>query len=75
VFDVQRDAALAAIQPNEEAGLTVDKAVVGAREVALTGALDLDDIGAQVGEVARTNWRRHRVLECNDTDAFKWEHD
>ena len=71
MLHVERDAALAAVQPDEEAGLAVHEAVVGAGEVALARALDLDDIGAEVGQVAGADRRRHRVFERDDADAFE----
>ena len=45
--------------------------VVGAREVADAGTLDLDDARAEVGELARAERRRDRVLERDDRDAIE----
>ena len=75
VFQIKRDAALTAVQPNEEAGLTMHETVVSAGEVTLAGALDLDDIGAQVGEMAGAYRRRHSMFERDDADAFEGSHD
>ena len=71
MLQVERDAALAAIEPDEEAGLAVHEAVVVPREVALAWALHLDDIGAEVGQVPAADRRRHRVFEGDDADAFE----
>ena len=75
MLEVQRDAALAAIEPDEEAGLPVHEAVVGAGEVALAGPLHLDHVGAEVGQVAAADRRRHRVFQRDDADAFEGSHD
>ncbi len=71
VLQVERDAALAAVEPDEEARLAVHVAVIGAGEVALARALHLDDIGAKVGHVAAADGRRHRVFERDNTDTFQ----
>jgi hypothetical protein len=46
VLEIEGHAALAAVQPDKEAGLAVHESVVGPREVALPRALDFDDVGA-----------------------------
>ena len=74
MLQVERDAALAAIEPNEEAGLTVHVAVVVTREVALTRALHLDDIGTEIGHVTAADRCRHSVFEGDDADAFEGSH-
>lgn len=66
VLEVERDAALAAVQPGEPGRVAVDNAVVIAGEVALTAPLDFDDIGAEVGEMAGAERRRDRLLEADD---------
>ena len=75
MLQVQRDAALAAIEPDEEAGLAMHEAVVATREIALAGALHLDYVGAEVGQVAAADRRRHRVFQRDDADAFQGSHD
>ena len=75
LFHIQRDAALAAIEPDEEAGLTKHRAVVAAREIAVAWPLDLDHISAHVGEMAAADRCRHRVLQRDDTHALQWLHD
>ena len=74
VLDVERQALLAAVRPDEMRREPAHAAVVGAREVADAGALDLDDPGAEVGELARAERRRDRVLERDDGDAFEGKH-
>jgi len=71
MLQVERNAAFAAIEPNEEAGLAVHVAVVVTREVALTWAFHLDDIGTEVGHVPAADRRRHGVFEGDDADAFE----
>lgn len=48
--------------------------VVQAREVAAAGSLDLDDAGAEVGQLASAKRRRDSVLEGDDGHAFEWAH-
>jgi hypothetical protein len=48
--------------------------VIGAREVAHAGALDLDHAGAQVGQLARAERRGDRVFQGNDGDAIQGSH-
>jgi hypothetical protein len=69
VLEVERDAALAAVQPGEPGRLTVDDAVVVAGKVALTAAFDLDDVGAEVGEMARAKRRRDSLLEADNAQT------
>ena len=74
VLDVERQALLAAVRPDEMRREAAHAAVVGAREVADTRALDLDDPRAEVGELPRAERRRDRVLERDDGDAFEGKH-
>jgi len=50
-LQVKTDALFAAVEPHKVARLAEHGIVVAAREVAL-GTLDLDDAGAEVGELA-----------------------
>src|SRR5215831_2239700 len=75
MLHIQRDATLAAIEPDKEAGLVMNVAVVMACEITLAGALYLDDIGAKVGHVTTAQRRCHGVFERNNTDAFEGSHD
>ena len=52
----------------------VDVVVVFAGEVAAARPLDLDDVGAHVGEVAAAQGRRDGVLQRDDTHAFQRSH-
>ena len=69
---IERDAFLAAVQPNEIARLAVGNRVVAAREIAF-GALDLDDISAGIGQACGGKGSRHRLLDCDNLDAFQWK--
>jgi hypothetical protein len=69
MLEVQRQALLAAVAPHEVRAQAVDAGVVGAGEITHTRPLDLDDARALVGELARAEGRRHRVLERDDGDA------
>jgi hypothetical protein len=74
VLDVELDAFLAAIEPHQVAGLAVHRAVVLAGEVTDGRTLDLDDTGAEIGELAGGEGCRDRLLEGDDGDAFTWVH-
>jgi hypothetical protein len=74
MLQVERDAFLRAIRPHEVRREPVGAFVVGTREVAAAGPLHLDDARAQVGQLARAERRRDRVLEGDDGDAFQGFH-
>ena len=67
-LDVQLDRFLAPVQPHEVARLAVHRPVVAAGEVADTRPLDLDDPGAQVGQLPGGERRRDRLLQSDDHD-------
>src|SRR5438874_3357497 len=52
----------------------VDRCIVAACEVAAVGPLDLDDARPEVGEMARGERRRDRLLNGDDGDVFKRKH-
>ena len=70
-LQVERDALLAAVQPDEVARLPLHGRVVPAREVALPRPLDLDHPGAEVGQLARRERRGHRLLDGDDERALQ----
>ena len=47
----------------------MQRVVVPSREIAAVGALDLDDVGAQVRELARTEGRGDGLFERDDANA------
>ena len=71
MLEVERQAFLRAVGPDEVRGQAAHALVVAAREVADAGALDLDHARAEVGELARAERRRDRVLERDDGDAIE----
>ena len=48
---------------------SLDGGVVAAREIADDRPLDLDDPGAEVGQLARRERDRHRLLERENGDT------
>ena len=48
--------------------------VVAAGQVTTLDPLDLDDAGTEIGEVARGQRSRDRLLERDDGDAFQGQH-
>jgi hypothetical protein len=74
MLDVEREALLRAIGPDEMRRETVDALVVAAREIADAGPLDLDHPRAEIGELARGERRGDRVLERDDGDSFQRSH-
>ena len=74
MLHVEREAFLGAVGPDEVRRQAAHALVVAAGEVARAGALDLDDAGAEVGQLAGGEGRRDRVLQRDDGDAFEWLH-
>ena len=74
MLDVERQAFLGAVGPDEVRGEAAHARVVAAGEVADAGTLDLDDAGAEVGELARRERRGDRVLERDDGESLERLH-
>jgi hypothetical protein len=54
------------------AGQTLDEVVVTAGEVAAVHPLDLDDVGAELGQVPRAERGRDRLLDRDHQNAGEW---
>jgi len=71
-LEVEGEAALVAVREQEEDAHAVLEEV-GARPVALpqpaAGRLDLDDVGAEVGEELDARWPEQELGEGDDADA------
>src|SRR5882757_7130566 len=65
---VRRDALLAVVEVSEPAAAAVDQRRKGAVGIA-AGRLDLDDLGAEVGEQARRIGGRRQGADLDDADA------
>ena len=74
MLDVERQALLRAVGPDEVRGQAAHALVVAAREVADAGTLDLDDAGAEVGELAGGERRGDGVLAGDDGDSVQGLH-
>jgi hypothetical protein len=74
MLDVQGDASLASVEPDEEARLTVDEGVVVTGKISLAYPLYLDDLSPEVGHMTRADRCRNRMFECHDADAFERVH-
>ena len=74
MLDVERQAFLAAVGPDEVRRQPVHALVVAAREVARARPLDLDHTRAEIGKLARTKRRRDRVLEGDNEGSGKGQH-
>ena len=74
MLDVERQALLRAVGPDEMRREPAHALVVAAREIADAGALDLDDARAEVRELSRRERRGDRVLERDDGDAGQGSH-
>jgi hypothetical protein len=48
--------------------------VVAARRVAAARTLDLDDAGAELGELPRGEWAGDHLFQGDDGDAFERSH-
>jgi hypothetical protein len=69
VREVQLDTPFAAIEPNEIRGLAVDGGVILPREVTITRALELNNVGAKVCEMTRTKGSGNCLLERDHPHA------
>jgi hypothetical protein len=74
LLQVEREALLAAVRPDEVRAEAACAAVVAARLVAAAGAFDLDHARAQVGQLPGAERRRDDVLEREHGDAFERSH-
>ena len=71
VLQVERHAALVAVEHREAVGLVVDLRVEAARGVAVGEALDLDHVGAQIPEHHRAVGAGHHAGEVDHLHAFE----
>src|SRR5687767_9115780 len=71
--EIERDAAFSAVQPHEVGRLALHDGVVPPREIAAAGALDLYDVGTEVGEMPRAERPRDGLLERDHADAVERE--
>src|SRR6185503_21184575 len=74
VLEIEREALLRPVAPYEMRTQATHAFVVGAREVARAGTLDLDHPGAEIGELARAERRRNGVLERHDPHTVQRPH-
>jgi hypothetical protein len=74
MLEVEREAFLGPIDPDEMRRLPVHPRIVGAREISHAGALDLDHSGAEIGQLACAKRRRDGMFQRNDGDAFERAH-
>ena len=74
MLQVEREAFLGAVGPDEVGRLAADAGVVAARRIADAGAFDLDDAGAEIGELARAERRGDDVFEGDDGDSVQGTH-
>ena len=65
LLHIQHDAALPAIEPREIRRQSVQRTVVMPRRIALR-PLDLDHLRAHIGQLPRTERRRHGLLQRDD---------
>ena len=70
-FRSSGDGLLAAVAPDEVRGEPAGRRVVAAGEVAAVGPLDLDDAGAEIGELARGEGRRDGLFDGDDRDPVE----
>src|SRR5690606_8961536 len=71
LLDVQGQAFLGTVGPDEMRGQAIDTLVVAPGEVTGTGPLHLDHPGAEVGQLARAERRGDGVLEADHGDAVE----
>ena len=71
-LEVQRNASLVAVQRVEQNALSLDKWRRPPHVVAAVGFLDLDHVGAHVGEEHRAEGTRQQPGEVKDPDSAQW---
>jgi len=71
MFDIQRQAVLGAVQPDEIGRLTFDGLVIVARKIADLGPFDLDHPRTEVSELAGAERRGNGLFEGDDGDALQ----
>jgi hypothetical protein len=71
VLEVERDGLLGAVEPDEVARQPVHGGVVVPGEVSPAGSLDLDDAGAEIGELAGRERRGDGLLARHDDDPVE----
>ena len=70
MFHIKRQTLFRAIQPDEMGGLAIHGFVISPREVAHFRALDFDDAGAEIGELARGERNGDGLFQREDSDAL-----
>jgi hypothetical protein len=70
-LDVELDALLAPVEPDEVAGLAERGPVVAAGKVTAAGPFDLDDPRAEVGELTGGERGGHGLLEGDDSETVE----
>ena len=76
MFEIDLDAALVPVQADEVRRLAlVERRSPGARDVAVSGRFDLDDLGAVVAEHRRRKRSRQRVSQIQNRDVVERHHD
>src|SRR6185312_7359894 len=73
VGEIDDDGILAAVEPDEIAALPLRRYVVSAREIAL-GPLDLDDMGAGIGQPRTAERRSDRLFDGNHIYSLYPQH-
>ncbi len=68
-LEVEREAALVAIDAQKIRALTVDERAALTRHVATVGILDLHDVRAQIGELHPAERTRHVVADLEHPNA------
>ena len=77
VFEVGGKGLLIPINGMEEGGVAIEREVRDvelAAEITLTGTLDLDDAGAEIGEAQRGRGTGEELREVDDEQTLKWFH-
>ena len=74
MLDIERERLLRPVEPDEVRRLALHRRVIRTCEVTHTGALDLDDAGAQISQLSGRKGRGHRLLEREDGDPLERKH-
>src|SRR4029453_13497927 len=75
MLDVEGEALLGAIQPDEVRAQALHRRVVIAREIAYLRPLDLDHASAQIRKLPRSKRRRYGLFQRDDSDSVEGTHE
>ena len=72
LLEIEGERLLAPVEPDEIGREALDRGVVGAGEVAPAGPLDLDDFGAEIGQMPGAERSGNGLFEREHANSGQW---